>query len=277
MRLLAATAEYGRNWSVIVEKAFPARSPTDIKNRYASYSKTLQFPNISRSCSHVILERKQKQALSLSKIPATPLSPSPSSSEIPSSTVSELAQIEMSIDSDSWSRQDLSFYGFDGLDGTDLFHMDSGSDHFSISIPPSLETGPSSDFSTPSCFPLLDFDEGDHFPDGTRDILPPQQTPTPLSNNAGSDLDLLLDTDDFSIAHDGIEPTSNAIDRHARSTVALDPTDLSTAAGSGAATTQSDQRNTLILEDLEPETVNKIMTTLFRSNTKVKMRLYSQD
>ena len=183
----------------------------------------------------------------------------------------------MSIDSDSWLKQDFSVYGFDSLDDTDLLGMGSGSDHFSTTMPLSLEKAPSPDFSTPSCLQLSDIDDGDPLPDEIHNPFPSSRTPTLLSNNPGSDLDLQLNAENFSVAYNGAESTPNAIDRPARSTSALDPTDLPTVAGSGGATTQSGQLNTLILEDLQPETVSQIMTSLFTSNTKVKMRLYSQE
>ena len=40
---------------------------------------------------------------------------------------------------------------------------------------------------------------------------------------------------------------------------------------------ESSHRNTLILEDVHPDTVNNIMNVLFKSREKVKMRLFSQE
>lgn len=185
---------------------------------------------------------------------------------------------EMGIDARPESRRGYSEEdSFERLGGTGFsLGTSSGGDCLSIPTPLSLDAAPPSlNFSTPH-FSNFSMEESNHLFDETHSTPFEQQTSTFLPDNTDFNLNHTWDTDSF-FTHNGIDPSSTDIDSRLQPRLALGSNDFRNACGNSTDGGASGKRNTLILEDLYPETVNDVMAAMFKSNTKFKMRLYSQD
>jgi len=191
---------------------------------------------------YVIVDRKRRQALG----PSSP--PTPGSSKNDAMTVSEVAEVDMD---DSDLTGSVSDQGLEDLQDMDLsFGFDSQSP--STNTTASYYTPPGKDLSV--SFPILP-EEIQGF-SGTPNTWLHQTEPSIPWDNSMPNLG-----NPWNVEH--LFPTDrNAVDN----TIPLEPNKSA-----------SSHRSTLILEDVQPDTVNCIMNTLFKSNTKVKMRLFSQE
>ncbi|KAJ0426705.1 hypothetical protein BJY00DRAFT_306702 [Aspergillus carlsbadensis] len=253
--LLDAVQRVGRDWKEIGRELFPSRSTTDIKNRYVILSRRRGLSMSSQDNSSTIdsgacsdtqmMEQEDHSQIDLLS-PGMDLSlvNTPCDSGIFNLTADDL-NMNLNMGMNMPFTSDLPSYLFENT--PNLQHTD---------IPTSV---PVPDHTFPEHYPphshdIPDwpaFDPSTSIPGPPFPLLSPQ-TPASELEIESCDPSLLMNNGSVSTNTNSVPetPTPSILD--------------------GAS-----DASTLVLEDLRPETVNLVIDTLLRTNSKFGMRLYN--
>ncbi|MDI1486707.1 MAG: hypothetical protein OHK93_005967 [Ramalina farinacea] len=242
-RLLAAVALHGRVWKTIGEREFPGRSATELKNRFVTINR----------------KRQQKQSA------ASLISCSSPNSSTTNNTSSFNVEVDLDLDmEDSGSSPPTSL-----SESADFSDKDFNSDILRPTYSPL-------DFSAPP-FPRFD---------GTA--------PYPRFQNARSFFSFNI-IDAFSShqnsnppsifgANDSFfntEPSGNVrleLEQNEAQKAPIDLTwDQNGSSLSTLAAKAKEEGSTLVLEDVQPAMVTRILSLLYENKSPVKMKIVSQD
>lgn len=282
--LIAAVATYGRNWKTIGETEFIGRSSMDLKNRYVKASR--HIPSLESFLNHctrcTILDRRQRQTLGLSE----------------SECLTSVGSVTPEADTASTDRDTYSESTRNHVDTTalDLNEIDSYTENYSIHDSFSAETSLYSHES--SAFlqgrsgqdgEFADLEDPINLWPSNPDSYPRQLTPTMDPWDGASLISDPMQSWVLNIAQSneqtGSVDSSQCIESlknlHSSQTneqgLELNPTQDDTPCVSGAesqTTPVVGSVHSMVLQDVQPETLNTIMDTLLKSGTKFTMTLF---
>ncbi|KAL9101936.1 MAG: hypothetical protein Q9163_002850 [Psora crenata] len=271
-RLCAAVLKYGSNWRKVVEEEFPERSPTNVKNRYAV------IKNLRR-------RRKDSAATPASFDVAGDIE---SSSSQFTSGANDGGQTPTSANPNTYTADTDSFLDFENA----IYSAGAGDDDFDIFLHESLSPQtPTSRFASDTNCATLAPVSATHLQRGSNATMSSVENQS--LDGTHYDVSASLALEEFPQAELGV---TNNIRDEAQHQMLWEPRDDSLTAR-GAQSTMEDlngetailqhnatlndaahgggeaRRVSLFLEDMQPETANRVTSMLLNSNVDVKMRM----
>jgi hypothetical protein len=304
-RLWAAVSQYGSNWRKVVEEEFPERSPTNVKNRWVLRSINGSFRFNKFELSYAViknLRRRDKNSSALSADPDVAEGVEATTSlftkavddggrgSTPSNTNASTAGPESSMDfenavySAGAMDDDFGFFLHDSLTPQTL---PSSTSMGALTDPDSSTGGfasdshcttlaPASTMRMQHCSNATTLSAEGNITDG-RDYgsLALEQFPhmeLGVTNNFGNEAqhELCREPQNDSLGDGWFHSAMEGLSGEAST---LQTTSLSS---DSAHTMGEARRVSLFLEDMQPETANRVTSTLLNSNVDVKMKMTVQ-